>query len=296
MSKYLVGDIEFGGFGAMYARRKLIMQIAEAFGREPIFRFKNYVYEDPFLPLQTTLEDLKSKKINKVKKFTFENDDDEVLFFDFDSSWGFNDRYKYQCWSPEGEPYLFYSGKLYDRLQYKKEFSAEINNSVVQIKKDWNIDSFKDIIGIHFRRGDKIIETPYMSEEFVIDFIKRTFDTKKYKVFITSDDYDYILFLIQKYPEINFIYDQHEKRYGQKNISNMQLVINNPFLKHSETLTFLKNVEILKQCYSVIGCYNVQLTKISGCINSFINSKNNLYLINPYNNNFEVMGNSIHTS
>jgi hypothetical protein len=294
--KYLIGDIEIGGFGAMYARRKLIMQIAEAFNREPVFRFKNYVYEDPFLPLPVTLNDLKNKKINEVKKFTFEDVEDEVLFFDFDNSWGYNDRYKYQCWSPKGESYLFYSGKLYNKLQYKQEYSTEINNFITQIKKDWSIDSFKNIIGLHFRRGDKVIETPYMSEQFVINFIKQTFNTSKHYIFITSDDYDYILFLIKKYPEINFIYDLHEKRYGQNNISNMQLVISNPNLKHEETLTFIKNIEILKQCYCVVGCYNVQLTKIGGCINSFINNKSNLYLINPHNNNLEVMGNSVHTS
>jgi hypothetical protein len=42
-NKYLIGDIEWGGFGAMYARRKLIMQIAHAFNRTPIFRYTSYI-------------------------------------------------------------------------------------------------------------------------------------------------------------------------------------------------------------------------------------------------------------
>ena len=46
--KYIIGDIEIGGFGAMCARRKLIMQIGHAFNRIPIFRYTNYIYDDPF--------------------------------------------------------------------------------------------------------------------------------------------------------------------------------------------------------------------------------------------------------
>ena len=41
-----------------------------------------------------------------------------------------------------------------------------------QIKKDWNIQEFKNIIGLHFRKGDKINESVYMSEDFVVNFIK----------------------------------------------------------------------------------------------------------------------------
>jgi hypothetical protein len=295
--KYLVGNIEIGGFGAMYARRKLIMQIAEAFGREPIFRFTNYVYEDPFTPLTTTLEDLKKQGINEVKKFNFQNTDDRVVFFDFDSYWGSINCDKYQCWFPENKTYLSYSGEIYDRLKINKQFTEEVQQSVNQIKQEWGVNNdFKNILGLHFRKGDKINESLYLSEDFVINFIKDKFDITKSRVFVTSDDKECILSIIKKYPEIDFIYDKEEKRYGKQDLSNMQLVINNPELKHNETLTFIKNIEILKQCLCVIGCYNVQLTKISGCINSFINNKNNLYLINPNNNQLEEMGNSLETS
>jgi hypothetical protein len=296
MKKYLVGDIGVGGFGAIFSRRKLIMQIAEAFNREPVFRFTNYVYEDPFEPLPYTLNDLKQQGINEVKKFTFTDTDELAVYFDFDNYWESNYRDVYQCWSPNNENYLFYTGKLYNSLNIKQQYAIEIDRRLDQIKKDWNIQRFKDILGLHFRKGDKINESLYMSEDYVASFIKTNFDIKLHKVFITSDDLGCILSMINKYPEINFIYDKTEKRYGIPSLSNMQLVINNPELKHEETITFMKNVEILKQCSCVMGCYNTQLTKISGCINSYLNNEDRVYLLNPYTSVLEKMGNSLHTS
>lgn len=294
--KYLVGDIEMGGFGAMYARRKLIMQIAEAFNREPVFRFTNYVYEDPFLPLPSTLKTLKEQGINEIKRFTFTDTEDTAVYFDFNSYWGSKYCDTYQCWHPKSESYLLYSGKIYNKLKLNEQFANEIENKIQQIKDDWKINSFENVIGLHFRKGDKINESLYMSEDYVVNFIKENFDVKKQKVFITSDDEECILSIVQKYSDIDFIYDKNENRYGKQNLSNMQLVIDNPILKHDETLTFMKNIEILKQCSNVIGCYNVQLTKISGCINSFIKKRDTLSLINPYTNSLDTMGSSIITS
>lgn len=295
MKKYLVGDIGVGGFGAIYSRRKLIIQIAEAFNREPVFRFTNYVYDDPFEPLPYTLNELKQLGINEVKSFTFSNTSDIVVYFNFDSYWESSYRDVYQCWSPEGENYLFYTGKLYNKLNIKQQYVVEIDRRLEQIKKEWGIQDFKNIIGLHFRKGDKINESMYMSEDYVANFIKENFDIKSHSVFITSDDLGCIHSIIKNYPEINFIYDKAERRYGQPSLSNMQLVINKPELKYEETVTFMKNIEILKQCRCVVGCFNTQLTKISGSINSYLNNEDRVYLLNPYTSVLEKMGNSLHT-
>jgi len=296
MAKYLIGDIELGGFGAMYARRKLIMQIAEAFEREPVFRYTNYVYEDPFMPLSTTLSVLKEQKINEVKKFNFTKTDDVAVFFDFNTYWGSQYCSQYQCWHPQDKTYLKYSGEMYNKLKLNEQYTLEVTNSIQKIKDMWSIETFKDVVGLHFRKGDKINESLYMSEDFIISFIKENFDITKQKVFITSDDEECILNLIKKCPEISFIYDKNEKRYGRQDLSNVELVAKDASLKHSETLTFAKNTEILKQCFCVVGCYNVQLTKISGSINSYLNNKNNLHLINPNTNKLEELGTSLETS
>ena len=63
-----------------------------------------------------------------------------------------------------------------------------------------------------------------------------------------------------------------------------------------ETLTFVKNVEILKQCKRVIGLNSAQMTKIAGSINSFLKNENCLFLIDPEKNELDVMGSSVQTS
>mgnify|MGYP003333916478 CR=1 FL=1 len=90
-----------------------------------------------------------------------------------------------------------------------------------------------------------------------------------------------------------------KKRFLLQNqkISNADMVSRDPSLRDQETLTFMKNVEILKQCKNVIGSHSVQMTKISGSMNCHIkNNKNVLHLINPENNELDVMGSSVQTS
>lgn len=296
MTKFLVGDIEAGGFGAMYARRKLIMQIAEAFQRVPVFRFTSYLYEDPFEPLQTTLTDIKKLGINEVKRFDFTENDEPVIYFDFNTYWGSQNMYKYQCWKPNEENYLTYSGKMYNSLKLKDTYKTQVDDIIQRLKEEYKINNFTNVVGLHFRRGDKIVESKYITEEQVLKYLKEKIDKATNLVFITSDELDYILYIIKKYPEINFIYDKEESRRGNAGLSNAALVSQNEQYKKEETLTFIKNVEILKQCSCVIGCYNVQMTKIAGSINSFLNAKDNLCLINPYTGGLEPMGNSLETS
>lgn len=293
--KYLVGDIEYGGFGAMYARRKLIMQIAEAFNRVPVFRYTSYAYEDPFEPLTTVIEDIKKKGINEVKTFNFTDTDDEVAFFNFSTYWGTENMIKYQYWCPNDQTYLFYTGEKYNKLKLTSSFEAEVLEKINTIKDNNNITDFNNIIGVHLRRGDKVQDSEYLSDEFVFNFIKENFG-EKVKVFITSDEGDYIQSLKEKYTNYDILFDKNENRYGNKNVSNLDLVLKNPELKHDETLTFIKNVEILKQCKIVIGMYNTQMTKIAGSINSYLKNENRLYLLNPATSKVETLGTSIETS
>lgn len=292
--KYIIGDIEWGGFGAMYARRKLIMQIAHAFDRIPIFRYTSQVYDDPFKQFDINLNTLKEKGINNIKKFDFTNSDEVAVFFEFGSYWNSVNMERYQCWHPEEIDYLNYSGYLYSLLTLNDHYTSKVNEQVSFIKEKYEIESFADVLALHLRRGDKITESPYLSESFLFDTVNKVYDGTK--IFVTSDDLDYIYEIENKYPNYDFIYDSDEKRYGDKMMSNADMVYRNPALKEQETLTFVKNVEILKQCKFVIGTHSAQMSKIAGSMNSFLNKRNNLLLINPENNTFEKMGNSISSS
>lgn len=290
-NKYIIGDIEVGGFGAMYARRKLIMQIGHAFNRIPIFRYTNYIYEDPFKPFDININTLREKGINSIKKFDFTENEEIAVFFDFGTYWNTVNMNKYQSWHPDGVEYLYYSGYMYDLLKLNDYYKNKVNENIDYLKSKYEIENFNNVIALHLRRGDKITETSYLSESFLFDFVEK--NSSGEKIFVTSDELDYIYEIEKKYPNFEFIYDSDEKRYGNKTMSNVDLILSNPSLKEQETLTFVKNVEILKQCKCVIGSHSAQMTKIAGSINSYLKNKNSLFLINPENNNIEIMGSSM---
>lgn len=294
--KYLVGDIVWGGFGAMYARRKLIMQIAHAFNRIPIFRFTSYIYDDPFKEFEINISTLKNKGIKEIKKFDFTHNDEQVVFFDFESYWNTDNMQKYQCWHPKEHSYLMYSGYMYDMLKLKDSYKEKVNDAISFIKQKYEINSFEDYIGIHLRRGDKITETNYINDVTLFNFIEQC--NIGNKIFVTSDELDYIYEIEQKYTNFEFIFDSNEKRYGNKTISNAEMVARNSSLKEEETLTFVKNVEILKNCKVVIGPHSAQMTKIAGSMNSFLKNKVALSLVNTENEKWEMdtMGSSLHSS
>ena len=183
---------------------------------------------------------------------------------------------------------------MYNLLELKDDYRNKIAEKIDFIKEKYEIENFENVIGLHMRRGDKINETSYLSETFVFDLIEKLGEGKK--VFITSDELDYIHEVENKYPNIEFVYDSDEKRYGSRMVSNVDMVTRDPSLREQETLTFMKNIEILKQCDCVVGPYSAQMTKIAGSMNSYLKNKNVLHLINPENNNMEVMGNSVQTS
>jgi hypothetical protein len=292
--KYLIGDIEWGGFGAMYARRKLIMQIAHAFDRIPVFRFTSYLYDDPFEEFNINLNTIKKMGINEIEKFDFTENDKPVVFFDFGSYWNSKNMKKYQCWHPKETDYLMYSGYMYDLLKIKKSYKNDIGEKIDFIKEKYEIKGFGDCTALHLRRGDKIVESPYLKDDFLFDYVEKQNLGKKF--FVTSDDLEYIHEIESKYPQYEFIYDSDEKRYGGSNLSNVDMVARDPSLKEQESLTFMKNIEILKQCKAVVGSYSTQMTKIAGSLSSYDKGKNVLHLINPSNNEIDFMGSSEQTS
>jgi hypothetical protein len=200
---------------------------------------------------------------------------------------------KYQNRAPKNADYLKYSGYLYDQLKINQEYTDLIDKKIQEIKEKFNIKNFNSVIGVHLRRGDKIVEIPYLSEKTVFDLVdklKTEDNIKDCAIFITSDELQYIEEIIEKYPQYNFIYDKEEPRYGSQHMSNLQLVASHPFLKKQETLTFMKNVEILKQCAYVIGPHGAQMSKIAGAINSYHNNSKKLFLINSETDKLEEMG------
>lgn len=277
--KFLVGNLGFGGFGAMMSLRRMIMSIADRYGRIPVFTYDGYLYEDPFLPLHGYKPNSEG-----APTFHFERTDNPIEIFDFKGFWRNRNRLiEHHTWYEEGfGSYLMYAGYLYNKMYIKESYRIEINKEMERIE-----GIGEDMIGVHLRRGDKIKESPYVRDESIFYLID-SIGIKR--VFLASDEDEYIQYIIQKYKGYEFIYDKEEKRYGSPTMSNIRLIKERPELKHQETITFLKNMEILKHCKYVIGSTTAQLAKIAGSMNSFIQQQNRLYLINPRTDELEHMG------
>jgi len=282
--KKLIVPIVYGGFGAMYARRKLGLVIASLFGREAIF----YICDShPYLPIFG--RDCVTLPEGKIFEFNFFQTDNEYEIFNFDKYWHSDLRNIYQTYRPTGIDYSKYSGELYHDL------FMSCGDDVLD-----TIESMRTKAGgfglpvIHFRRGDKITESPYLDDAYVFSLVSQLNLGNDF--FLASDDIDYIHYIIGKYPSLSFCYDKHEYRFNNSRVSNAQAVSQGGISGDEETFTFMKNISIFSRAPAVIGASNVQLTKIGGSINNHLSCGSNLYLMNTFNNSLSVMGDSSDSS
>lgn len=276
-TKFIIFDIEYGGFGAMLARRKLALQFGCYFNRTVILNYTNYAYDEPFVQISKfTIDDISNYPI---VEFNFQNDqEDKVVKFNFIRYW--NDvekRTKYHELSVGNLSFIEFSGLLLNFLElneiYKNKLTKKINK--------FNTDS--SFLGVHIRRGDKEVESPFIPLSKYVDEIQKICEKNKFKkVFVTSDSEETIIKLIQLIDDKEIFFDKEELRHNTKE-SNLNVVLNNKTLKEVETFTFIKNLELLSNCGYILGQSNVQMVKISICKKmDKINSVSNYTLINPF--------------
>lgn len=279
-SKYIIFNIDYGGFGAMVARRKLALQFGHYFNRTVIFNFIDHLYDDPFEEISNIkYEEIKNEKIVKFN-YTL-NQNDKVVFFDFNDYWN-NSKIKneYHEKSVDNLNFVEFSGLLLNFLKLKNGYQKLVDESIKKIKDN------EPIIGIHIRRGDKEVESPYIPiERYLNELIKINKITNINKVFVTSDS-DYAIEELKELAfDFTFIYDKNELRYNSK-IANIHYARLNDENKKRETETCIKNIYMLSECTYIIGQSNAQFSKIALCKQVDKNNDINSYsLINPFNLN-----------
>ena len=269
-AKFLIADIEPGGFGAMVARRKLAYQIGQKYDRTILFRDAGSLYDECYEPTcKYTLQEILNT-YQDVHRFSYNlNQSAKVCYFDFNEYWNSPQKDECQCWCDplyenEENGYLYFSGLILSQFKPLSEYVEKYD----LVKKDLNWQN--PVIGLHVRRGDKGIETgqnQYVLLESYMREVQRISDeTGIKKVFVTSDSSEPFFELQEKYKDFEFIQDDLEKRYDN---ANWKLVSENPELRKEETMTGIKIIELLASCDYIVGQSNTQFAKLGGAISSY---------------------------
>lgn len=117
-----------------------------------------------------------------------------------------------------------------------------------------------DTLGVHIRRGDKQVETPFVPIDVINEQIERACIEGKFrKVFACSDDPE-IFRQLRAPAGTEIVHDAEEKRY---NNANHKLVMKNSHLAAQETKTAVKNIYLLGACGGIVGQSNAQFARLA---------------------------------
>lgn len=275
-AKFLICNLGYGGYGGQFSLRILAFQLATYFDRVLIFNYHDYIYDECYDSISNfsydDIKDLESVKLDFDK-----NQKDKVVFFDFDSYWS-NEKLRdqYHEWLPtvliqDGFDYRYFYGLLSSFFVLKDEYK----NKIEDIKK--RIGFKNPIIGMHVRRGDKIVESEHISLATYVDALIRAHKkTGINRVFVTSDSSKTIKELPQDMG-FEYIYDYEEKRY---NNAMHRFLRQRPELVKQETLTAAKILELLGSCSFVVGQENTHFSVFGACMSYFrLGKKDNQRLL-----------------
>jgi hypothetical protein len=115
-------------------------------------------------------------------------------------------------------------------------------------------------LGVHFRRGDKSVETAYVSaDDFNIQIRAMHQHWPFSELFLASDDPTAVRQIIAP-PGVRLIFDDTEQRF---NNANHKMLIRSPDLAEQETHVAFKNIALLSQCGGIIGLDNAHFSTLS---------------------------------
>lgn len=252
--KYLIGFLEYGGFGALVSRRLLITYLAEKYGRKPIVAYRNCLYDDPYVSEHIVPEN------TEVFTFTYSEDqDDKYAFFDFDYYWN-NDLKFTEFGSFDTEFNYIEKGKTLSSLKLKDSYKEAVSDMVSKFPQ------ISESIAVQIRRGDKTDESPYVPYLSYVDHCKKI--RIKYgieSVFLTSDSLDALLEVkyLLEVQGFTCFFDEEEARYDN---ANYRMVQSMPALKSQESLTGTKIIYFMSKAQHILGQKNTHFTQLAAML------------------------------
>lgn len=136
--------------------------------------------------------------------------------------------------------------------------SSETSAFCQSAQERLGIDS--NTLGVHFRRGDKQVETAFVpASEFNAE-IARIYNRWRFKKIFLASDSPLALAEIHAPDGVPVIFDDQELRY---NNANHKMLMGNSELIDQETKTAFKNIYLLSKCGGVVGQDNAHFASIS---------------------------------
>jgi hypothetical protein len=268
------------GFGAQVSRRILAIRIGLLTGRTAVFPQEDcFPYENPFEPISIDAP-AEWKNSPTIDLTHADRDNRPVVRFDFWDFWRNEKlkRYVYSSVPQEIEDVrnsgILLDGIIFSTFQLRGSYSEAVAPYLSQI------DAIRPVVGVHFRRGDKYVETPYVDPAVYRESISHSAEIEgTNNIFIASDSPRALFELQLDARRYNIHFDTEEKRY---NNANHKFLSNRPDLSHQETLSAIKNIYMLGQCDRVVGQSNAHFALLAaGRISARTNATDFGRLIEP---------------
>ncbi|MCH7627832.1 hypothetical protein [Novosphingobium sp.] len=117
-----------------------------------------------------------------------------------------------------------------------------------------------DTLGVHFRRGDKAVETAFVPASVINARIAEIHAVWPFaKLFLASDSPAAPQEIVCP-PGVELIFDTEEQRF---NNANHKMLMERPDLVEQETLVAFKNIHLLARCGGVVGQDNAHFATIA---------------------------------
>lgn len=258
--RYIVFNHDPTGLGGQISRRLLAIRVALMTGRTAVFPNEDfYPYENAFEPL--ALPPTETRKIVPVLNAQLEEDPNPIVSFDFWRFWK-NElmRHKIYGYIPNelaglANHGLILDGIIFSSFRLNLKYRCAITPFIERIK------ATAPVIGVHFRRGDKYVETPYVSAEIYRENVEAVAARHNIQnILISSDSAEAVDKLHLDRNRFNIFFDDQEKRY---NNANHKFLMKHRELACQETMTAIRNIYMLGHCTKVVGQTNAHFARLA---------------------------------
>ena len=253
------------GLGGQITGRINALRLAIALGRQAVFKFLNDPpYAQTFEPLCRKVLPTSAWDSAEVVDLTSDQSDSDVLMFD--------PRFL-RVRHHKNEDIIIQF--IEERIGLRKLHPFVLDGIILRwMRVCPEIRHFVDVnqrrlgisdstLGVHFRRGDKSVETAFVPASEINRQISNMHRRWAFSsIYLASDSPDAPQEIELPYG-VELIFDSEEKRY---NNANHKMLMAQPDLAIQETLTAYKNIALLSACGGVIGQDNAHFVTLSAAV------------------------------